>query len=201
MSSLLRSVKKRKKSRVLGEVEVLSREEYSGLLDSKVEMIRALIPLGLMHVEELLDEEEGVGASIRTKGGGVAGPATREQSGDRGAGWPAGAGSGASSAQRGGRGDPLRSYEELSPDGAVNELLLRRVLYGISCRNYESAAEAIQAIGLSSSTVSRGFVQASGAKLREMQEPVGRRRGGDLPGRENVCRRHDGCGPGHHNYG
>ncbi len=58
MSSLLRSVKKRKKSRVLGEVDVLSREEYSGLeLDSKVEMIRALIPLGLMHVEELLDEE------------------------------------------------------------------------------------------------------------------------------------------------
>ena len=66
---------------------------------------------------------------------------------------------------------PLRSYEELSPDGAVNELLLRRVLYGISCRNYESAAEAIPgAIELSSSTVSRGFVQASGAKLREMQE-------------------------------
>ena len=68
-------------------------------------------------------------------------------------------------------GESLRSYEELSPDGAVNELLLRRVLYGISCRNYESAAEAIPgAIGLSSSTVSRGFVQASGAKLREMQE-------------------------------
>ena len=58
MRSLLRSVKKRKKRRVLGEVEVMSREEYSGLeLDSKVEMIRALIPLGLMHVEELLDEE------------------------------------------------------------------------------------------------------------------------------------------------
>ena len=66
---------------------------------------------------------------------------------------------------------PLRTYEELSPGGAVNELLLRRVLYGISCRNYESAAEAIPgAIGLSSSTVSRGFVQASAAKLREMQE-------------------------------
>ena len=42
---------------------------------------------------------------------------------------------------------------------------------GISCRNYESAAEAIPgAIGLSSSTVSRGFVQASAAKLRQMQE-------------------------------
>ena len=49
MRSLLRSVKKRKKRRVLGEVEVMSREEYSGLeLDSKVEMIRALIPLGLI---------------------------------------------------------------------------------------------------------------------------------------------------------
>ncbi len=58
MRSLFRSVKKRKKSRVLGEVEVMSREEYTGLdVDSKVEMIRALIPLGLMHVEELLDEE------------------------------------------------------------------------------------------------------------------------------------------------
>ena len=58
MRSLLRSVKKRKKSRVLGEVQVVSREEYTGLdMDSKVEMIRALVPLGLMQVEELLDEE------------------------------------------------------------------------------------------------------------------------------------------------
>ena len=63
MSSLLRSVKKRKKSRVLGEVDVLSREEYSGLeLDSKVEMIRALIPLGLMHVGGVARRgSEGVG--------------------------------------------------------------------------------------------------------------------------------------------
>ena len=53
----------------------------------------------------------------------------------------------------------------------MNDLLLKRVLYGISCRNYEAAAEAIPgAIGLSSSTVSRGFVHASAAKLREMQE-------------------------------
>ena len=64
---------------------------------------------------------------------------------------------------------PLRSYEALNDGGEVNDLLLKRVLYGISCRNYEAAAEAIPgAIGLSSSTVSRGFVQASAAKLREM---------------------------------
>ena len=58
MGSLLRTVKKRKKSRRLGEVEVVNREGYAELdVDSKVEMIRALVPLGLMHVHELLDDE------------------------------------------------------------------------------------------------------------------------------------------------
>ena len=66
---------------------------------------------------------------------------------------------------------PLRSYAALHGEGAVNDLLLKRVLYGISCRNYEAAAEAIPgAIGLSGSTVSRGFIEASAAKLRELQE-------------------------------
>ena len=57
MGSLLRSVKKRKKSRRLGEVEMVH-EDYGELaLDAKVEMIRWLVPLGLMHVHELLDDE------------------------------------------------------------------------------------------------------------------------------------------------
>ena len=56
-------------------------------------------------------------------------------------------------------------------DRAVNDRLLTRVLYGISCRNDEAAAEAIPgAIGLSGSTVSRTFIQASATKLRELQE-------------------------------
>jgi len=39
-------------------------------------------------------------------------------------------------------------------------------LYGISCRNFEQAAEQIPgAIGLSSSSVSRKFVEASAKKL------------------------------------
>ncbi len=58
MGSLLRSVKKREKSRRLGEVEIVSREEYAEFeLDAKVEMIRSLVPLGLMRVHELLDDE------------------------------------------------------------------------------------------------------------------------------------------------
>ena len=65
----------------------------------------------------------------------------------------------------------MRSYEALRGEGAVNALLLKRVLYGISCRNYEAAAEAIPgAIGLSGSTVSRSFIEASAAKLRALQE-------------------------------
>ena len=56
MGSLLRRVKNRKKRRRLGEVEVMEREEYRELeADSKIEMIRALVPLGLMHAHELLD--------------------------------------------------------------------------------------------------------------------------------------------------
>jgi hypothetical protein len=54
-------------------------------------------------------------------------------------------------------------YAELELDAKVEMIRSRR--------NYEAAAEAIPgAIGLSSSTVSRGFVQARAAKLREMQE-------------------------------
>ena len=56
--SVLRSVKKRKKNRKLGKIEIVRREEYAGLeVDTKVELIRSLVPLGLMHVHELLDQE------------------------------------------------------------------------------------------------------------------------------------------------
>ena len=58
MSSVLRSVRKRKKGRTLGSVDVMNRADYGALeLDAKVELIRSLVPLGLMHVEEVLDAE------------------------------------------------------------------------------------------------------------------------------------------------
>ena len=171
MSSVLRSVKKRKKGRTLGGVDVIDREEYAELeVDAKVELIRSLVPLGLMHIEELLDEEVTALAGERyarkdpSVGGrrhgsnpgtvGLAGqrvpirvPQIRHVTESE---------------------IPLRSYEALHGDRAVNDLLLRRVLYGISCRNYEAAGEVIPgAIGLSGSTVSRAFIEASAAKLQE----------------------------------
>ena len=58
MSSVLRPVRKRKKGRTLGPVDIIRREDYAELeVDAKVELIRSLVPLGLMHVEELLDAE------------------------------------------------------------------------------------------------------------------------------------------------
>jgi transposase-like protein len=174
MSSVVRSDRKRKKSRVLGEVEVVSREAYGGLeLNAKAGMIRALVPLGLMHVEEMLDAEIRALAGERY---------ARKDETLRGRRHGSNAGTVRLAGQRvpmriprvrdvrGGE-IPLETHEELSRSGDVDELLLRRVLYGISCRNYESAAEAIPgAIGLSGSTVSRRFIEASAAKLQEMQE-------------------------------
>ena len=58
MSRVLRSVRKRKKGCTLGAVDVIDRERYAELeVDAMVELIRSLVPLGLLHIEELLDEE------------------------------------------------------------------------------------------------------------------------------------------------
>ena len=72
----------------------------------------------------------------------------------------------------GGRRDSLRDPGPPPRDGqALDEVLLKRVLYGISCRNYEAAAAAVPgAIGLSSSTVSRSFTHASAKQLKGLQE-------------------------------
>jgi transposase-like protein len=174
MSSVLRSARKRKKVRRLGEVNVINREAYAGFdLDGKVEAIRALVPLGLMHVQEMLDQEVVALAGERY---------VRKAESTKGRRHGSNPGTVRLAGQRvpirvprirslSGSEIPLRSFEALSGENAVNDLLLKRVLYGISCRNYEAAAESIPgAIGLSSSTVSRGFIEASAAQLRELQE-------------------------------
>ncbi len=165
--------RKRKRKKRLSEVRVVSREEYGEMeLSAKVELIRQLIPLGLMHVRDTLQEEVRAlcGARHERKAG-------RE-------GWRHGwnPGSVRIAGQRVGmrvprvRGEsseiPLQSYSQFSGgSGEIDELLMRRIVYGISCRNYERAAETIPgAIGLSSSTVSRCFVKARAAQLKAFQE-------------------------------
>ena len=66
---------------------------------------------------------------------------------------------------------PLRTYKALQNHRGVDERLLLRVLKGLSCRNYEACAQDVpEAFGLSSSSVSRQFIQATAHKLRTFQE-------------------------------
>lgn len=59
--------------------------------------------------------------------------------------------------------------------------LYRRVLGGLSCREYEAAAEAVpEAFGLARTSVSRRFITASARELRRLQErPLGGAAAGD----------------------
>jgi putative transposase len=174
MGKIRLSVGGRKKSRRLGAVTVMDAADYTASdLDTKVALIQRLIPLGLMHVQETLEAEVEELAGVRH---------ARKTSGEAGRRH----GSNSGSVRLGGqrlpirvprvRGDegemPLQSYQTLhTGGGAVDDDLLRRVLYGISCGNYERAAATVPgAIGLSGSSVSRSFVQASAAQLRAFQE-------------------------------
>ena len=58
MARIPRVVRKSKKTKVLGQPQIITKEEYEGRdLDTRVEMIRALLPLGLIAVYEELDRE------------------------------------------------------------------------------------------------------------------------------------------------
>jgi transposase-like protein len=175
MASVAQRTGKGKKKKVLREGRIVSADEYDGLqLDAKAELIRQLVPLGLRFVSELLQEEvtnlagerysrtDGRKDIVRhgTNPGSVklAGqrhairvPRVRDRQANAEV--------------------PLESLEAVSGTGNADEKLLLRVLRGMSCRDYEACAEAIPgAIGLSPSTVSRQFIEASTEKLRELQE-------------------------------
>ena len=166
-------VRRRKKSKIMGKPDVISRQDIEALqVDARLELIRSLIPLGLSYVMEELDQE-------------VISLAGARHSRKEGVDTPRRHGTNPGSVKLAGQTIPVRvprlrnpdgeislsCYEDLHRGGDLNEQVFRQVLYGISCRNFEQAAEQIPgAIGLSSSSVSRKFVEASARKLREFQE-------------------------------
>ena len=174
MGRMPRLVERGKKDRRLGEPREVSWEEIEALeLDPRVELIRQLIPLGLAEVGRMLEEEVEQLAGQRH---------ARKTEDDR----HYRHGHNPGSVRLGGQRHPVRvprvrgpagesrlaAYEQLhgSP-GEMDEGLFRKVLLGISCRDYEAAVEAVPgAIGLSKSTVSREFKKATAAKLKEFQE-------------------------------
>lgn len=173
MARMPHIVSKRKKSKIMGKPDTISHQDIAAMqVDARLDLIRALIPIGLSYVAAELEQEvvslAGERHSRKTS------PSAARRHGTN-------PGSVKLAGQtlpirvprvRGLDGEvPLASYENLHQGGDLNDQVFRRMLYGISCRNYAEAAEQIPgAIGLSSSTVSRKFVEASAKKLREFQE-------------------------------
>lgn len=164
-----------KKKRTLGRERIVREEEYKNLdRESKIELIRTWIPIGLMSIAEMLEKEVEELAGVRySREGGQAdllrhgkNPGSVQLAGQR---HPLSVPRGRN--RRTQEEVPLETWKELHGSGEVDERLLKRVLYGISCRNYEAAAEEMpEAIGLSKSTVSRHFIQASAKQLQEFHE-------------------------------
>lgn len=67
--------------------------------------------------------------------------------------------------------ESLSVYRRFQVSQKLDEAVLLRVLKGLSCRNYQVCAQAVpEAFGISSSSVSRRFIKATEAKLRQFQE-------------------------------
>jgi len=174
MVKISKTGKKRKKAKIFGKPQIVQKEEIEDMpLDSRIELIKALIPLGLMHIQEELNKEVEDLAGVRYRR-----KAKEEQYYRHG--------TNKGSVKLAGQNIPitvprirnqdgelrLKSYDGFHRNpGEVDEKLFNRVLYGVSCRNYEKAAEDIPgAIGITSSSVSREFIKASSAKLKQFQE-------------------------------
>jgi putative transposase len=143
-------------------------------VNSRVEMIQALIPVGLAAVNDLLQQEVTALAGPRyQRGGGVPGY-------DR---WGSQPGSVYLADQkvavtvprvRDLRSDqevPLSAYQGLRTPRRADETALRKILKGLSCRDYEACVEpGAETFGLAPSSLSRRFKRASSRKLAELQE-------------------------------
>lgn len=143
-------------------------------LDTRIALIQALIPLGLQAVEEVLQQEVQMLAGPRYARGDGAPHLVR---------WGRQHGSVYLADQKlpiqvprvrnrqAAIEVPLHSYTRLQQPRAADQGVLRRILYGLSCRDYRVAAEAVpEAFGLSRSSVSRRYIRATARKLAALQE-------------------------------
>ena len=149
-------------------------EEEMSALDMRIELIQALIPLGLDAVAEELQNEVTRLAGQRY---------TRKKQQNPNRRWGSQQGSVYLSDQKVPICVPrvrnvvtdeevsLQTYHHLQRPRHIDKGLLLRMIKGIATRTYEACAEAIpEAFGLSSSTVSRRFIKASAQNLKQFQD-------------------------------
>ncbi|HWT77653.1 MAG TPA: transposase [Candidatus Acidoferrum sp.] len=143
-------------------------------IDSTVALIQALIPLGLHAVGEALEAEVVALAGARYRRSGGRPGVVR---------WGQQPGSVYLADQKlpipvprvrdrvANREIPLTTYERLQVPRAADAGLFRKVLVGLTCRQYAACAEAVPAaFGLSASSVSRRFIRASARHLQILCE-------------------------------
>jgi len=141
-------------------------------VDSLVETIQMLIPLGLIAIDEALQAEVARLAGVAYSRG--TGPVQR---------WGFNPGSVYLGMRKvlvsvprvrdvvAGREIPLKTYGALRNPHAIEKSALALVLNGVSQRKYEKAASLIpETFGIKSSSVSRHFIKASARMLREFLE-------------------------------
>jgi putative transposase len=141
----------------------------------RAQMIQALIPIGLEKVQEMLLEEleELTGPRYAREGGREGLARWGRQKGsvyllDQKVPVP---GVPRVRDLRRGVEVPLESYQMFQSPAFADRQLFGRILGGLSCRDYGPTSRLDpESFGLSSSTVSRRFIEASAAKLREVQE-------------------------------
>jgi len=161
------------KAKALGHTEAANEGNLTDLA-TMIPLIQALIPLGLQAFAEVMQAEVAALAGVRySRTGGQPGlvrwgrqrgsifladqkvPVAVQRIRDR-----------LHDAEI-----PLRSYQQLQAPRQADAGLFRKVLLGLSCRDYRASAEAVpEAFGLSASSVSRRFIRASAKQLQTLQE-------------------------------
>lgn len=161
--------------RIKGKGRILLNRELIGQAcegESRLAMIQMLIPLGLAAVEEELQSEV-----MRIAGGRYSRDLPQYKR------WGRNGGSVYLGDQKASVKVPrvrdvlndrevcLASYHELQNPRRIDETIFRRVINGVSSRKYEKAALSVpETFGIKKSSVSRKFIKASAAKLKECLE-------------------------------
>ena len=150
---------------------VIEQVQHNWERESRLSMIQMLIPLGLEAVASALNQEvQELAGEKYSRGGEIKR-------------WGANPGSVFIGEQKIAINVPrvrnvetdkevtLASYSRLQEPAVIDDIVLSRVINGISNRNYEKAAVQIpETFGIKKTSVCRKFIRASAKKLREFKE-------------------------------
>lgn len=173
MKKIVRQRKQKAKVKVIKKEMIDEQFEGAKTVDSRVELIQMLIPLGLKAVGELLQTEvEQLAGKRYVNDGGPSRWGTQNGSvyladekyrievprlRDR----------------QYGREVQLESYESLQHPQQLDERVMTKILLGLSTRRYKDVAEEVPgAFGMSASTVSKRYVRGSQNKLNQLLNRV-----------------------------